>query len=85
MTRKSTRGGALLDLILTNKEETVGDVKAVDHCGCSDHVMMEISILREGNKANSKTTIAEQADSLFRDLFGRIPLETVLGGGDKIS
>lgn len=72
MTRKSTREGALLDLILTNQEEAAGDVKAADHCGCSDHVMVEISILREGNKANSKT-IAEEVDSLFRVLFRRIP------------
>lgn len=31
------RGYGLLDLILTNKEELVGDVKAGDSPGCNDH------------------------------------------------
>lgn len=31
------------------------------HGGCSNHTMVEISILRVGNKANSKTTIEKQA------------------------
>lgn len=37
-------------------------MRAGGHCGCSDHTVMEISILRVGSKTNSKTTIARQAD-----------------------
>ena len=35
-------GDALLDSILTNKEELVGDVKAGDSPGCSDHEMVVV-------------------------------------------
>ncbi|GAB0188870.1 hypothetical protein GRJ2_001352300 [Grus japonensis] len=37
-----TRRGAMLDLILTNKEGLVGDVKLKGSLGCSDHEMVEI-------------------------------------------
>jgi len=36
-----TRRGALLDLVLTNKEELVEDVKVGGRLGCSDHEMVE--------------------------------------------
>jgi len=53
MIKKPMRRGTLIDLIFTNKEELVGVVKAGGHCGCSDQVMVEISFLREANKANN--------------------------------
>jgi len=39
-----TRGGALLDLLLSNKE-LVGDVEVRSCLGQSDHEMVEFSIL----------------------------------------
>jgi len=36
-----TRKGALLDLVLTNKEELVEDVKVGGRLGCSDHDVVE--------------------------------------------
>lgn len=59
MIKKSVRRGALLGLMPRNKEKSSADVKVDrrDHCGCSDHVMVEIRILRKEYKANSKTII----------------------------
>ncbi|PKU32349.1 glycerol kinase [Limosa lapponica baueri] len=42
-----TRRGAMLDLVLTNKEELVGNVKLKSSLDCSDHEMVEFKILRE--------------------------------------
>ncbi|MCQ4179287.1 hypothetical protein FK518_27320 [Klebsiella pneumoniae] len=45
LVREPTRGGALIDLLFTNREGLVGDVK-VGHClGQSDHEIVEFSIL----------------------------------------
>lgn len=66
----------LLDLILSNKEELVRDVKIRDKFGCRDHEIVEIRILRGWNKAKSRTTTLEFWRSefvLFRALIGRIP------------
>ena len=51
-----TRGGTLLGLVLTKKEELVKDVKVRGNLDCSDHEMVEIRILSGGNKAKSRTT-----------------------------
>ncbi|GAB0203482.1 hypothetical protein GRJ2_002813800 [Grus japonensis] len=78
-----TRRGAMLDLILTNKEGLVGDVKLKGSLGCSDHAMVEFRILRAARKAHSKLTTLDfrRADfGLFRDLLGRIPWDKALEG-----
>ncbi|GAB0182547.1 hypothetical protein GRJ2_000720000 [Grus japonensis] len=78
-----TRRGAMLDLILTNKEGLVGDVKLKGSLGCSDHKMVEFRILRAARRACSKLTTLDfrRADfGLFRDLLGRIPWDKVLEG-----
>jgi len=41
-----TRKGTLLDLVLTNKEGLVEDVKVRGRLGCSDHEMVEFRNLR---------------------------------------
>lgn len=51
-----TRGGALLDLILVNKEGLVGDVKVESSLGCSDHEIVEPRILRAARRVKSKLT-----------------------------
>ncbi|GAB0178004.1 hypothetical protein GRJ2_000265700 [Grus japonensis] len=76
--------GAILDLVLTNEEGLVGDVKLKGSLGCSDHKMMEFKMLRAARRAHSKLTTLDfrKADfSLFRDLLGRIPWDKVLEGG----
>jgi len=40
------RRGAMLDLVLTNKEGLLGNVKFKGSLGCSDHEMVEFKILR---------------------------------------
>ena len=40
------RRGAVLDLVLTNREGLVGSVKLRGSLGCSDHEMVEFKILR---------------------------------------
>jgi len=47
------RKGALLDLVLTNKEGLVEDVKAGGRLGCSDHEIVEFRILCGGSRAIS--------------------------------
>ena len=67
------RGDSLLDLTLVNKVKLVRDVMVGGSLACSDHEMMEFSILIEVNKANSRITtlVFRRTDSgLFRDLAG---------------
>ncbi|GAB0209530.1 mitochondrial enolase superfamily member 1 [Grus japonensis] len=73
----------MLDLVLTNKEGLVGDVKLKGSLGCSDHEMVEFSILRAARRAHSKLTTLDlrRADfGLLRDLLGRIPWDKALEG-----
>ncbi|GAB0196057.1 hypothetical protein GRJ2_002071000 [Grus japonensis] len=82
-TEEPTRRGAMLDLILTNKEGLVGDVKLKGSLGCSDDEMVEFKILRAARRALSKLTTLDfsRADfGLFRDLVGRIPWDKALEG-----
>ncbi|GAB0209154.1 hypothetical protein GRJ2_003381100 [Grus japonensis] len=73
----------MLDLVLTNKEGLVGNVKLKGSLGCSDHKMVEFRILRAARRAHSKLTTLDlrRADfGLLRDLLGRIPWEKALEG-----
>ncbi|GAB0209619.1 hypothetical protein GRJ2_003427600 [Grus japonensis] len=78
-----TRRGAMLDLVPTNKEGLVGDVKLKGSLSCSDHEMVEFKILRAVRRAHSKLTTLDfrRADfGLLRDLLGRIPWDKALEG-----
>jgi len=78
-----TRKGALLDLVLTNKEGLVEDVKVGGRLGCSDHEMVESRILRGGSRAISriKTLDLRRAKfGLFKELLGGIPWARALEG-----
>jgi len=77
-----TRKGALLDLVLTNKEGLVVDVKAGGRLSCSDHEMVEFRILHGGSMGISriKTLNFRRANfGLFKELLGGIPW----AGGSK--
>ncbi|GAB0199646.1 hypothetical protein GRJ2_002430000 [Grus japonensis] len=83
VTEEPTRRGAVLDLILTNKEGLVRDVKLKDSLGCSDHEMVEFRILRAARRAHSKLTTLDFSRAnfgLFRDLLGRLPWDKILEG-----
>ncbi|GAB0181076.1 hypothetical protein GRJ2_000572900 [Grus japonensis] len=76
VTEEAMRRGAILDLVFTNKEGLVGDVKLKGSLGCSDHKMVEFKILRATRSVHSKLTTLDfrRADiGLFRDLFGSLP------------
>jgi len=78
-----TRKGALLDLVLTNKEGLVEDVKVGGRLGCSDHEMVEFRILRGGSREISriKTLDLRRANfGLFKELPGGIPWARALEG-----
>jgi len=65
----------LLDLVLTNKEGLVEDVKVGGSLGCSDHKMMEFRILCEGRRAISRVTalgFSRPNFGLFKGLLGQI-------------
>lgn len=49
----------LLDLVLTNKKELVGNMKAEGSLGCSDHEIAEFRILLGRNKAISRIAILD--------------------------
>jgi len=71
-----TRSGAMLDLVLTNMEGLVGNVKVKGNLGCSDHKMMEFKILRAARRVRSMLATLDfrRADfGLLRDLLSRIP------------
>ncbi|GAB0179869.1 mitochondrial enolase superfamily member 1 [Grus japonensis] len=70
------RSGVLLDLVLTNKEGLVGDVKAGGSLGCSDHEMVEFRILHGRSRAINRIITLDFRRTnfdLFKDLLGRIP------------
>ncbi|GAB0192671.1 hypothetical protein GRJ2_001732400 [Grus japonensis] len=78
-----TRRGAVLDLVVTNKEGLVGNVKLKGSLGCSDHEMVELKILRAVRRADSKLTTLDlrRVDlGLFRDLLGRVSWDKALEG-----
>jgi len=78
-----TRKGALLDIVLTNKEGLVEDVKVGGRLGCSDHEMVEFRNLCGGSRAVSriKTLDLRRANfGLFKELLGGIPWVRALEG-----
>ncbi|GAB0205586.1 hypothetical protein GRJ2_003024200 [Grus japonensis] len=77
------RRRAMLDLVLTNKEGLLGNVKLEGSLGCRDHEMVEFKILRAVRRVHSKLTTLDfrRADfGLFRDLLGRVPWDETLEG-----
>ncbi|KAJ7396062.1 hypothetical protein BTVI_148843 [Pitangus sulphuratus] len=77
------RRGAMLDLILTNKEGLVGNMKLLSSLGCSDHEVLKFKILGTARRAQNKLTTLDfrRADfGLFRDLLGRVQWDRALDG-----
>ncbi|GAB0175819.1 hypothetical protein GRJ2_000047100 [Grus japonensis] len=73
----------LMDIVLTNKEGLVGNVKFKGSLGCSDYEMVDFKIFRAARRAHSKLTTLDfrRADfGLFRDLLGRVPWDKALEG-----
>ncbi|CAM4672926.1 unnamed protein product [Lepidochelys kempii] len=78
-----TRGGAFLDLLLTNWVELVGEAKVDGNLGGSDHELVEFRILTQGRKVSSRirTLDFRKADfDSLRERMARIPRGTNLKG-----
>ncbi|CAM4557941.1 unnamed protein product [Lepidochelys kempii] len=78
-----TRGGAFLDLLLTNRVELVGEAKVDGNLGGSDHGLVEFRILTQGRKVSSRirTLDFRKADfDSLRERMARIPWGTNLKG-----
>ena len=56
---KLTRRGGVLELVLTNKEGLMGNVKLKDSLDCSDHEMVEFKILMAASRVHSKLTVLD--------------------------
>ncbi|GAB0187539.1 hypothetical protein GRJ2_001219200 [Grus japonensis] len=83
VTEEPMRRGAMLDLVLTNKEGLMGNVKFKDSLGCSDYEAVEFKILKAARRVHSKLTALDfrRADfGPFRDLLGRVPWDKALEG-----
>lgn len=63
MINSTTRGDAMLDLLLTNAEELIKEVKT--GMGCSDHVLVEFSILRATGWAESRVKTLSLRKAIF--------------------
>jgi len=80
----STRGDAILDLMVTSASELISDTKAGDSLVCSDHALMEFTVLRDVGKVRSIVRILNFRKDNFhlsKELVRRTPWETVLGDG----
>ena len=76
-----SREGALLDLLLVNREELVGEVKVGGRLGCSDREMTEFPILGKTKRGVSKTATLDFQRAnfdLFKRLIDKIPWEAAL-------
>ena len=51
---KATRGDAVLDLFLTNREELVENLRVEGSLGESDHEIIAFAILRKGRGRTAK-------------------------------
>jgi len=71
-----TQGDAILDLLVTNASELVGDVKIGGSLGCSNHALVELTLLREMGITKSivRTLNFRRANfQLFKEIVRRTP------------
>jgi len=72
--------------MVTNTSELNGDIKTGDSLGCSDHALVEFTVLRDMGKVRSivRTLNFRKANfQLFKELVSRTPWETVLRDGGQ--
>ena len=71
----------MLDLVLTDEEGLVGNVKLKSSLGCSDHEIVEFKILRAARRVHSKLAAVNfrRADfGLSMEVLGRAPWDKAL-------
>jgi len=67
--------------MLTSASELISDIRTGGSLGCSDHALVEVTVLGDMGKARSivRTLNFGKANfQLFKDLVSRTPRETVL-------
>jgi len=75
------RGDAILDLAVTSASKLIIDVKTGNTVSCSNHALVEFTVLRDMGKARSvvKTLNFRKANfQLFKELVSRTSGELVL-------
>jgi len=72
LTEERMRRGAMLDLVLTNKEALLRNVKLKGSLGYSDHEITEFKILKAVRRAHSKLTTLELQESRIWPLQGPV-------------
>jgi len=76
-----TRGDAILDLMLTSASELISGIKTGGSLGCSDHAMVEFTVLGDMGKTRSivrNLNFRKANFQLFNELVRRTPWEMVL-------
>jgi len=71
----------ILDLLVTNAREIIGDIKTEGSLSCSDHALVELAVLRDMGQAKSKVrtpNFRKAKFQLFKQLVIRTPWETAL-------
>jgi len=71
----------ILDLMVTNAKEPIGNVKTGGNLGCSDHTMVDFIVLRDMEKAKRKVralNFRKANFQFFKELVSRIPCEIAL-------
>ncbi|GAB0176455.1 mitochondrial enolase superfamily member 1 [Grus japonensis] len=81
--KEPTRKGALLDLLLMNREGLMGEVAIGGCLGHSDHEVVEFKIFGDSRKTDTQISTLDmrRADfRLLRELVSQVPWETALEG-----
>jgi len=76
-----TRGDVILDLMVINASELIGDIKIGGSLGCSDHALVEFAVLRVKGQAKSKSRTLNFRKAnfhLFKETVSRTLWETSL-------
>ncbi|GAB0205778.1 hypothetical protein GRJ2_003043400 [Grus japonensis] len=76
VTKEVIRKGVLLELLLMNKEELVGEVVIGGCLGHSDHEVVEFQIVGERRKTTSKTSTLDMERAnfgLLKELVCKVP------------
>jgi len=75
------KGDVMLDLLVTNESELIGDMRNGGSLGCSVHAPVEFAVLRDMGEVKSKvrTLNFRKANfQLFKELVSRTTWETTL-------
>jgi len=75
------QGDAILDLLVTNASELISDAKTGGSLGCSDHALVEFTVLRDMGQAKSKVwtlSFRKAKFQLVKELGNMTPWEDAI-------